>query len=92
MDGAKLHFVCLLFISFLLAVPGLTGFPNGSAVKNLQCRRRRRPGFGPWVGNIPLSRKWQPTPVFLSGKSHGQRSLESYSPWVLTEMDMTEAT
>ena len=35
MDGAKMHFVCLLFISFLLAVPGLMGFPDGSAVKNL---------------------------------------------------------
>ena len=34
---------------------------------------RRR--FDPWVGKIPWRRKWQPTPVFLSGKSHGQRSL-----------------
>ena len=33
-----------------------------------QCRRR---GFGPWVGKIPWSRKWQPTPVFLAGKPHG---------------------
>ena len=30
----------------------------------------------------PLERKWQPTPVFLPGKPHGQRSLEGYSPWV----------
>ena len=30
---------------------------------------------------IPWRRKWQPTPVFLSGKSHGQRSLVGYSPW-----------
>ena len=29
----------------------------------------------------PWRRKWQPTPVFLLGKSHGQRSLEGYSPW-----------
>ena len=29
----------------------------------------------PWVGKIPWRRKWQPTPTFLSGKSHGQRSL-----------------
>ena len=35
----------------------------------------------PWVGNILWSRKWQPTPVFLTGKSHGQSSLEGYSPW-----------
>ena len=33
----------------------------------------------PWVGKIPWRRKWQPTPVFLPGKSHGQRSLEGCS-------------
>ena len=32
-------------------------------------------GFDPWVGKIPWRRKWQPTPVFLPGKSHGQRSM-----------------
>ena len=31
--------------------------------------------FDPWVGKIPWSRKWQPTPGFLLGESHGQRSL-----------------
>ena len=40
-----------------------------------QCKRRRRFGFDPWVGKIPWSSKWQPTPVFLPGKCHGQRSL-----------------
>ena len=39
----------------------------------------RRLGFGPWVGKIPWSRKWQPTPVYLPEKFHGQ-SLEGYSP------------
>ena len=34
-----------------------------------QCSRRRRPRFDPWVGRIPWGRKWQPTPVFLPGKS-----------------------
>jgi len=34
-------------------------------------------------------RKWQPTPVFLSGKSHGQRSLAGYSPWDYKESDTT---
>ena len=38
-------------------------------------------GFAPWVGKIPLRRKWQPTPVFLPGKSHGQKSLVGYGPW-----------
>ena len=37
-------------------------------------------------------RKWQPTPVFLPGKSHGQRSLVGYSLWGRTELDTTEAT
>ena len=46
-----------------------------------QCRRRRRLGFDPWVGKVPWRRKWQPTPVFLSGESRGQRSLVGYSPW-----------
>ena len=41
---------------------------------HLQCRRQGRCRFNPWVGMIPRGRKWQPTPVFLPGKSHGQRS------------------
>ena len=41
----------------------------------------KRPGFNPWVRNIPWRRKWQPTPVFLPGRFHGQRSLAGYSPW-----------
>ena len=49
-------------------------------VKKLcQCRRHKRWEFDPWVGKIPWSRKWQPTTVFLSGKSQGQRSLAGYS-------------
>ena len=39
---------------------------------------------------IPRRRKWQPTPVFLPGESHGQRSLVGYSPWGRKESDMTE--
>ena len=41
-----------------------------------QCRRRR---FDPWVKKIPWRRKWQPTPAFFLGESHGQRSLAG--PW-----------
>ena len=41
-------------------------------------------------GSIPWRRKWQPTPVFLPGKSHGQRSLADYSPWGHKEPDTTE--
>ena len=47
-------------------------------------------GFNPWVGKIPWRRKWQPTPVPLPGKSHGQRSLVGYSPWGHKESDTTE--
>ena len=43
-----------------------------------QCRRYRIFGFNPWVGKITWRRKWQPTPVFLHGKSHGRRSLVGY--------------
>ena len=53
----------------------------------LQCRRC---GFNPWVGKILWRREWQPTPVFLLGEFHGQRSLAGYSPWGLKESDMTE--
>ena len=54
------------------------------------CRRCRRCGFGPWVGKVPWSRKWQPTPVFMPRRSHGQRSLVGYSPWGRKESDTTE--
>ena len=46
-----------------------------------QCRRHKRHRFDPWVRKIPWRRKWQPTPVFLPGKSHGQRRLAGSSPW-----------
>ena len=46
--------------------------------------------FNPWVGKIPWRRKWQPTPVFLLGKSDGQRSLVGYSPWGRKESDTTK--
>ena len=46
-----------------------------------QYRRQQRHRFNPWVGKILWRRKWQPTPVSLLGKSHGQRSLRGYNPW-----------
>ena len=49
-------------------------------------------GFHPWLRKIPWRRNWQPTPVFLPGKSHGLRSLAGYSPWGHKESDMTEVT
>ena len=49
-------------------------------------------GSIPGLGGSPGARKWQPTPVFLPGKSHGQRSLEGYSIWGRKESDPTEHT
>ena len=70
------------------------GFPGGSAGREpaCQCRRHKRCGFDAWVRKIPWRRKWQPSPVFLPGKSHGQRSLVGYSPWGRKESDMTECS
>ena len=47
-------------------------------------------GFIPRWGNIPWRRIWQPTPVFLSGKSHEQKRLVGYSLWGHKESDKTE--
>ena len=55
-----------------------------------QCRKLRRHGFDPWIGKIPWKRKWQPTPAFFPGKSHGQKSLAGHSPWGCKEWDTTE--
>ena len=85
----KLRFLWLKIANIMLK---LTVFPSDSMVKNLpsnagRCKRCR---FDPWVETIPCSRKWQPTPIFLPGKYHEQRSLAGYSPWGHKELDMTE--
>ena len=54
-------------------------------VKNLPTVRYRRPGFDPWVGEIPWRRERLPTPVFWPGEFHGL-----YSPWGCKESDTTE--
>ena len=48
------------------------------------------PRFDPWVNKIPWRREWQPNPIFLPGKSHGQRSLAGFSPRGHKESDKTE--
>jgi len=55
----------------------ILGFPGGTSgtEHTCQCRRLKRHRF-----NIPWRRAWQPTPVFLPGESHGQRSLTGYTP------------
>ena len=60
----------------------LLSFPGGTCGKEFicQCRRNNRCEFYPQVGKIPWRRAWQPTPVFLPGKCHGQRNLAGYGP------------
>ena len=65
------------------------GLPWWLCVKESTCQCRR-PGFNPCVGKVPWRRDWQPTPVFLPGEFHGQRSLVGYSPWGHKELDITE--
>ena len=55
-----------------------------------QFRRHKRCGLDPWIKKIPWRRAWQPTPVLLPGKSHGQRSLVGYSPRGHKGSDKTE--
>ena len=57
---------------------GLCRFPWWLSGKESACQYRRC-RFNPW--KILWRRKWQPTPVFLPGKSHAQRSLSGYSSW-----------
>ena len=67
------------------------GLPRWRTGKESTCQGRRH-GFDPWVGKIPWGRAWQLPPVFLPGKSQGQRSLVGCHLWGHTELDMTEAT
>ena len=65
---------------FLLHLICSSSWQTWFQVNNCQCREYKRCGFDPWVGKLPRKRKWQHTPVFLPGKSHGQRSQAGYSP------------
>ena len=85
----SLHITCLFPLCLLcssLLFPhlhvGLPRWLSGKKKKKrstCQCRKCKRHEFNPWVRKIPWGRKWQPTPMFLPGKSHGQRSLVGYS-------------
>ena len=69
------------------------GFPGGPRGKEAasQCRSCKGHGVDPWVGKIPWRRTRQPTPVFLPGASHGQKSLAGYSPRGCKESDSMRA-
>ena len=70
------------------------GFPSCASGREptCQCRRCKRCRFSPWVRRIPQRKAQQPTPGFLPGESHGQRSLVGYSPWGCRELDTTEVS
>ena len=61
------------------------GLPWWLRSKKPTCQYRRC-GFDLRVGKIPWRRKWQPTPLFMPGTSHGQRKLVGYSPWGFEEL------
>ena len=67
----------------------LQGFLGGFDGKASVCNAGDQGSILGW-GKIPWRRKWQPTPAFLPGKSHGQGSLVGYSPWSCKESDTTE--
>ena len=70
-----------------------SAFPGGTSGKEYtcQCRRCKRDEFDPWARMIFWRKAWQPSPIFLPGESHGQRSPAGYSPWGCKELDTTEA-
>ena len=70
----SIHLLLFLFFYFIYL-----GLPSQLSQQRI-CPQCRRPGFDSWVWKIPWRRKWQLIPVFLPGKSHGQRSLASYCP------------
>ena len=76
---SSLSIICFLIFALVLY---LRGFPVGTSGKEptCQCRRHKRHRFNPWVGKILWKSAWQPIPVFLTGGSHGQRTLVGYSP------------
>ena len=88
----------LFTLSFWSAVLYKQGFPGGTAVKNLPANEADTwdSRFDPWVRKIPWRRDnlldWQPTPVFLPGKLHGQGSLEGCSSCGHKPLDITEHT
>jgi len=71
---------CAPFRVLISLLYSVKGFPSGSVVKKKIHLSHRRQGFDSWVGKIPWRRALQPTPVFLPGKSHGERNLAAYSP------------
>ena len=68
------HLISSSQYSFELHRVAVMEFPGGTSGKEPACQSKSLP----WVGKIPWRKAWQPTPVFLSGESHRQRSLGGY--------------
>ena len=66
----------------------IEGFPGSSKVKNLLASTRDEAFIPGLEGTIPWRRAWEPTQVFVPGKSHGQRRLAGYSPLCHKEMQL----
>ena len=84
----------MVSIGYMLSSGTVESCLGGASGEEPACqyRKHRRCGFDPSVGKIPWRRTQQPTPVFLPGESHEQRSLADYSPLGRTESDITDAT
>ena len=80
-----------LYNASLYTTMGLPGGTRGQE-PTCQARRHKRGGLHPLVRKTPWRKKWQPTPVFLPGESHGQRSLAGYSPQECSKSQITEVT
>ena len=92
LDGEYSHGIKrpLLFGRKALAnLDNILGFLGGSVDKESACNAGDA-GSIPGLGKIPWRKAWQPTTVFLHGKSHGQRSLAGYNSWGHKESDTTE--
>ena len=79
---------------FSIEVQLISIFPGGAVVKNLPANdgNTKRHKFNSWVGKMLWSRKWQPAPVFLPGRSHGQRCLVDYSSWGYSQTQLNNRT
>ena len=93
--SSPIHKICVSFSFYRQSSRRLnrfaSGYPHSSAGKDSACNAGD-PGSIPGSGKIPWRRKWQPTPVFLPGKSHGQRSLAGYIVHMFTRVRHDSAT
>ena len=75
--NARKRMLALKMYAINKALSKTDGFLRLLSGKEFTCQFRRC-GFDPWVRKIHWKRKWQPTPVLLPEKSHGQGSLAGY--------------